>query len=712
MARLWFLLLACLLGVVLFMFWGGKGHQALDVPHTPNSLKSAALAEEAPSGLGGQEFKPLEIQRQPRLNQVLRFIDLSSGEDCAPSWVVSIVDEGEALFDSSEKDWSGSVLLPANCQDVVAVFENHLPVLVKLSASDQTVQLDIPVQPFGQLHLRLATELDLNPPTQFAGEFYSIGPTETPVGQEHRSSNIGLPPEQAMSLATWFPETVPSQEWVREHAEALASLLDSELGDGQEDFLYCPLIQFPLRKEVGSDVTWEFLPAPARYTWATPPGFQLMTPEAAEPSLQPWRGTVAIEPNSCTTLEFEALPCSSVSGRLAGLPENLESPTVIRLFRLLRKEKGEDSVDSSVQVGLLPSPDGSFRFGGLAPGEYKVLATSIHESQVTFFNSKNFHLDSGEDRDLGLIPSTTGHDVTIVTKFVGHEAVTLDADSVLQGFEDDRTVRLSIAQLRTPDPLLSIVEKLDLEVGKSVILKGLPAGRWGFKLKGFKGVNPVTGRPYCKPLENPNQILEIHQEGVVEFPFEIQEMNASLHISIASPPDCAPGLEARWSLVRQDGSAIESKQSLSLNATEGSSPQILEVQLEAGSYLFFVAGPSTAQGEGNPGWFAYRPLEIFPGLNEVQVDLEPGIAVRGQIVGPNMEPIPHYLAGYDVLLDDFPDGVSIEHYYGISDSEGAFWLQGVPPNARLLDRRTGQIVTPSEEVLMAHVAHPPVPQNP
>jgi hypothetical protein len=612
---------------------------------------------------------------------------------------------------------------------LVATFEAHLPLMIGIQAGAASgTQFPIPVVPGGSLEFTYdsfqLSALEI-PPSLWLEGFYdgSSGPTRNPgrVCPVDFGSTVDWRVPSASNLSAALPTSTPDSLSLRPLAELIHRFMLEQFKFKANDGLaYAPLLGFdPKQALTGSSLRWDWLPAGGPYLWQNSAKFeQVLQPgqaaainsaEKARGSDQPgfqsvrqWRGNFRIEAGRTTSIQLEKRPPGILKGRLPLRgPDPIHSARV-SLARLLRVDRDVTPADTGLVLEqvYLTAQKTEFQFEDLPPGEYRLAAHWSTPGKV-FVVTQTVNL-TAQGVDLGTLTPLPTEPVALTIGFKDMQGQPVDPEVVLAELPDEAWLELTVAQLRTPDPLLGIYIKTAALAGRTTLIYGLPPGRCSFKLRHYT-FEDVDGNQLAFTKQNLGRSTEVPLSEPLEFFYTTagvqEEVEFLLHF-----PDQDFTTRFDWEIASSSSSGLRKSGTVPMGIVGPIPDTSLKLKLPKGNYQLYVSEGFSPEPKPRTSWFACFDFETSPVATVHQVNLEPAVSISGTLLDAGGSPVKNNWAVF-VLRELQGRTVYPEiKIIGIPDAKGNFVLNGVPPGAELQDPRSKKTYQPHPDTPLELIA--------
>lgn len=187
-------------------------------------------------------------------------------------------------------------------------------------------------------------------------------------------------------------------------------------------------------------------------------------------------GAFAIERAAPTHVGARITRDGTLRGRFV-MPAGTNAPA--RLFQITQAGGGDTVAVTALDVFALEptAADGSFVFTAVRPGDYALRTCWLEHGVHVRFASVTVRVPPGADIDLGDLPPTVGHSVTVEVGVEDTDGAPLRPEQV---FEDPACAPVAVLLDVVPQSEQladSLNELLTLPLGVPFTLHGLPAGR-------------------------------------------------------------------------------------------------------------------------------------------------------------------------------------------------------------------------------------------
>ena len=328
---------------------------------------------------------------------------------------------------------------------------------------------------------------------------------------------------------------------------------------------------------------------------------------------------------------------------------------------------------------------GDFVLAGIRPGAKRLHARWRDDEGMVRHARRTFELAEGASLDLGSIGGLDGCSLEIVLALLDEEGASVPLRSLLPEDPPDVPLRLELRP-EGGAPGEAIRDRVEVPLGGSVRLAGLPAGRIRLELAGGGGVRhlPRVHLHRPRPLE-----AWIPRDRLLRVPLRL-ETRFPARLRVWSPEGAA-GRRAEVLLRRTGGDELR-RIVLPPPRPGAHGESTVHLSLAAGRHACLVRAPS---GRAGTGLVARGEVEVGPGLpGELDLVLEPAAAVEGVLrdgagrarVGGELE------LGIEGWWPVKPGGALWELE---TEEGGRFRLEGLPPDTALRTRDGHRIVTGS-----------------
>jgi len=494
--------------------------------------------------------------------------------------------------------------------------------------------------------------------------------------------------EQISRLEEVLPELVQRRR--RDCIEDLHATYSSQAGE---------LIRQATSGEDGR-ITWTGLPAGASFQWALTSA-AIGTSEPPHPELVPLSGSdrkgqealrlisapLVLEHGEHRELRMTATRVGVVHGRIAAPGAALDGAVRLRRASVVEGPGGAPANAWLEQDALRITPDGSFEFDNVPPGQYWVHARWVPELGEHHMAEAYFELPEGERHDVGALHARTGQVLEARLQFTMRTGEVVPEHELFEGNEVPRFQVFVNSGDGVPREL-DVTEMLAVAAGETFRLNGLapgqylieaiPTGTWPSLREGWQ-------------LRRGSTFHELHLSGDGEHVVSI-EVERPGHVRLVVPfPAAASAMRGRGSVLNQDTGEVRSL-SFGTYVDHDVTRVVGDLALPEGSYWVRASFWSEDADLSEAGQYLDLPVEVKPGMNEEYVvvadqgtDLvatvrdADGAPVGGRFV--QLTPVEH-LNGEDVSW----------LYSTRTDADGSLRLSGLPPHALLAVRRSDSIL--------------------